>query len=209
MDLLKEVCVDTPEQALRAQAQGAQRIELCARLDLDGLTPDPDFIRFALTNLEIPVHVMIRPRGGDFVYSPEEVVQMREAILLCKRAGAPGVVFGALRPDGSLNLALILELALLAKPMNVVIHKAIDQTPDPVEALGQLLDLGVVDKVLTSGGAPTARDGAQTLQEMLNLAAGRLEIIVAGKVTNENLEDLHQVFGAREYHGRRIVGEVA
>ena len=133
---------------------------------------------------------------------------MEEAILLCKRLGAPGVVFGALRPDGSLDLPLIRELALLAKPMNVVIHKAIDQTPDPVEALGQLLELGVVDKILTSGGAPTAREGADTLQQMLNLAADRLEIIVAGKVTNENLEDLHGLFGAREYHGRRIVGEV-
>ncbi len=208
MDVLKEVCVDTPAQALRAQTQGAQRIELCARLDLDGLTPDPDFIRFALQNLNIPVHVMIRPRGGDFVYSPQEAQQMREAILLCKRLGAPGVVFGALRPDGSLDLPLIRELALLAKPMKVVIHKAIDQTPDPVQALEQLLDLGAVDKVLTSGGAPTAREGAPVLQEMLGMAAGQLEIIVAGKVTNENLENLHQVFGAREYHGRRIVGDV-
>lgn len=201
-----EVCVDTMAQALAAERQGAQRIELCARLDLDGLTPDRDFIQQALRDLSIPIHVMIRPRGGNFVYTAEEVEQMKADILFCKAAGAPGVVFGALRPDGSLDLPLIRELAELASPMNVVIHKAIDQTPDPVSALKELLTLDPVNYVLTSGGAPTALEGTDKLKQMTALAGNAITIIAAGKITKDNLTHIRQVIGAKDYHGRLIVG---
>lgn len=208
MAYLKEVCVDTREQALRAQAQGAQRIELCAQLELDGLTPDEEFIRFAQESLHIPTHVMIRPRGGDFVYTDSELQQMRDSIAHCKAVGIPGVVFGVLHPDNTLNIEVIAELTRLAKPMRVVIHKAIDRTPDPVVALQQLLKLDGIDSVLTSGGAPTALEGAETLKQMIALAGDRLHIMVAGKVTDQNLEQMDQLFHAREYHGKRLVGAI-
>lgn len=206
MAYLKEVCVDTREQALRAQAQGADRIELCARLDLDGLTPDAGFIRFALDSLQIPVHVMIRPRGGDFVYTQEELRQMREEIAYCKAQGVPGVVFGVLKPDHTLDIPAIAELTRLASPMKVVVHKAIDRTPDPVEALQALLEIEGIHSVLTSGGAATALEGAEVLKKMLALAGDQIQVMVAGKVSVENLAQVHELFHAREYHGRLLVG---
>lgn len=209
MEYLLEACVDDEIQALNAQRQGANRIELCARLDLDGLTPDEEFIRFALKELHIPVHVMIRPRGGDFVYSEAELEAMRESIAFCKAAGAPGVVFGVLNSDNTLNMPAIEELAALARPMKVVIHKAIDRTPDPVAALEQLLQAGAADYVLTSGGAPTAKEGAAVLRRMVELGGGRITIIAAGKVTRENLDEMRTLLGAREFHGRLIVGPLS
>ena len=206
MAYIKEVCVDTQGQALRAQAQGADRIELCARLDLDGLTPDAAFIRFALDSLRIPVHVMIRPRGGDFVYTEAELRQMREEIAYCKAQGVPGVVFGVLRPDHTLDIPAITELTRLAHPMKVVVHKAIDRTPDPVEALRALLEIGGIHSVLTSGGAATALEGAEVLQQMLAIAGDRIQVMVAGKVTRENLAQVDALFHAREYHGRLLAG---
>ena len=206
MAYLKEVCVDTREQALRAQAQGADRIELCARLDLDGLTPDTGFIRFALDSLRIPVHVLIRPRGGDFVYTDEEIRQMRKEIDYCKAQGVPGVVFGVLRPDHTLDIPAIAQLTRLASPMKVVIHKAIDRTPDPVEALRSLLGIEGIHSVLTSGGAATALEGAEVLKKMLALASDRIQVMVAGKVTRENLAQVDAQLHAREYHGRLLAG---
>jgi copper homeostasis protein len=209
MDYMIEVCVDNETQALRAQAQGAGRIELCARLDLDGLTPDPDFIRFACADLRIPVHVMIRPRGGDFVYSPEELEVMRQEIVFCKNAGVPGVVFGVLREDRQLDLPVISELAALARPMKVVIHKAIDLTPDPVAAVMALRSAGAADYVLSSGGAPTAEQGADILRRMIVAGGEEVTVIAAGKITQDNLQEMQERIGAKEYHGRLIVGSLS
>ncbi len=202
-----EVCVDTLEAALQAQANGATRIELCGRLDLDGLTPDEDFIQQALAELAIPIHVMIRPRGGDFVYTAEEFAQMEREIAYCKAQGVPGVVLGALKPNGELDLENILKLAALAKPeMLVVVHKCIDYTPDPAAAFEQLLaHHELIDYVLTSGGKPTAREGMPVLQQMVKMSEGRIKVMAAGKITKENLEELGKEIGAPAYHGRLIV----
>lgn len=202
-----EVCVDTLPAALEAQARGASRIELCGRLDLDGITPDEDFIQEALTQLAIPIHVMIRPRGGDFVYTPEELVQMEKAIAYCKVNGVPGIVLGALTPDSELDLDSILKLAALAKPeMLVVVHKCIDYTPDPLAAFAQLLPHHhLIDYVLTSGGKATAREGLAVLQQMLALGEGKIRVMAAGKITRDNLPALASELGAPAYHGRLIV----
>lgn len=202
-----EVCVDNLEAALQAQANGATRIELCGRLDLDGITPDDDFIQAALQELNIPIHVMIRPRGGDFVYSTEEVVEMEKAIAYCKAHKVPGVVLGALTPDHQLDLETIVKLAKLAKPeMLVVVHKCIDYTPDPLAAFAQLLEHHQwIDYVLTSGGKPTAREGLSVLQQMVVLSQGRIKVMAAGKITKENVEELVGAIGAPAYHGRLIV----
>lgn len=209
MQHLIEVCVDSEAQALRAQAQGAGRIELCARLDLDGLTPEPDFIRFALSKLHIPVHIMIRPRGGNFVYSSEELALMRKEILFCKHAGAPGVVFGVLRENGTLDLPVITGLTDLARPMKVVIHKAIDLTPDPVAAVTALRIARAADYVLSSGGAPTAKEGAEVLRRMIAAGGDSITVIAAGKITRDNLQEIQEAIGAKEYHGRLIAGPLS
>jgi copper homeostasis protein len=203
-----EVCVDTLDQALNAERQGATRIELCSRLDLDGLTPGQDLILDALSKLNIPIHVMIRPRAGDFTYNPEEIGQMESEILFCKNKGVPGVVFGVLTPEGALDLPLISHLAHLAKPMNVVIHKAIDQTANPLEEFKKLVNLDLIDFVLTSGGYPTAAAGLSVLKDMIKAAKGKPRVIVAGKVTQDDLADLHQKIQAKDYHGRLIVGRL-
>lgn len=202
-----EVCVDTLEAALQAQANGATRIELCGRLDLDGLTPDDDFIQKALQELQIPFHAMIRPRGGDFVYTAEELAQMESSIAYCKAQKVPGVVLGALKPDHQLDLETIVKLAKLAKPeMLVVVHKCIDYTPDPLAAFEQLLEHHEwIDYVLTSGGKPTAREGLPVLRKMVELSQGRIKVMAAGKITKENVVELAEEIGAPAYHGRLIV----
>ncbi len=206
MELILEACVDDEAQAIRAQAQGAGRIELCSRLDLDGLTPSHAFIRFALSALDIPVHVMIRPRGGDFVYSAEELEAMCEGIAFCKAAGAPGVVLGVLTPEHQLDIPTISRLAALARPMKVVVHKAIDLTPDPVAAVAALRAAKAADYVLSSGGAATAKAGASTLRQMIAAGGESVTVIAAGKITEMNLGEIHELIGAKEYHGRLIVG---
>lgn len=207
MALEIEVCVDTLEAALVAEANGATRIELCGRLDLDGTTPDEAFIQAALTQLQIPIHVMIRPRGGDFVYSAAEFTEMEQAIDRCKALGVPGVVLGALTEAGTLDLGPILALAARAKPeMLVVVHKCIDFTPDPAAAFDQLLEHDdLIDYVLTSGGKATAKEGLPVLQYMIEQGRDRIKVMAAGKITKDNLAELSSALGAPAYHGRLIV----
>jgi len=205
---LKEACVETLDQALAAEAKGADRLELCAYLAFDGLTPAPDLIKKVIEQVKIPVRVMIRPRNGDFKYNEDELKHMKNGIAFCKKQGAEGVVFGALTQDNELNLEAIKELTKAAKPLKVVIHKAIDATSQPLEALEQLLEINGIDTVLTSGGRSNAFDGTETLKAMLKRAGDKLEIMPAGKITQFNLQELHAQLGAKFYHGSRIVGEL-
>ena len=205
---LKEACVETLDQALAAEAKGADRLELCAYLAFDGLTPAPDLIKKVIEQVKIPVRVMIRPRNGDFKYNEDELNHMQNGIAFCKKQGVEGVVFGALNPDNTLNVEAIEQLTKAAKPLKVVIHKAIDATPQPLEALEQLLEINGIDTVLTSGGRSNAFDGTETLKAMLKRAGDKLEIMPAGKITQFNLQELHAQLGAKFYHGSRIVGEL-
>lgn len=204
---LKEACVETFHQAITAEQKGADRIELCARLDLDGTTPSREHIE-AAKETGIPVRVMIRPRGGDFIYSRDELGEMLDSINLCKELGVEGVVFGIQRKDRSLDYEQIENLARAALPLKVVIHKAIDETPDPVDAVRKLKKIKGVSAILTSGGKKTALEGKEVLKQMLNASGGQVEIVVAGKVTNGNIDDLHNLIGADAYHGKKIVGDI-
>ena len=197
--------MENVDQAIRAQELGADRIELCDRLDLDGITPSDETIDRVLESVQIPVKVMIRPRGGDFVYNSREVEMMIEKIQYCKAKKVPGVVFGVLDEKGGLDLESISLLAKEAAPMEVTIHKAIDLTIDPVEAVRELRSLNNIDSILTSGKAPTADEGKEVIKAMIEAAEDRLEVIVAGRVKHNNLEDLHKKIHAREYHGRNIM----
>jgi copper homeostasis protein len=159
--MLLEACVETYNEALKAQQQGAHRIELCSRLDLDGLTPSPEMIRNVYNTLKIPVMVMIRPRGGDFVYSQDEIKRMQEEILMVKSSGASGIVFGLLTTDSQIDTVNCHLLAAAAYPLPVTFHKAIDLLDDPAEGVRQLKKVPGINRILTSGGKPTAKEGAE------------------------------------------------
>lgn len=204
---IREACVDSIEQALLAEKKGADRIELCADLQYDGLTPSENVISEAKKRLKIPIRVMIRPRPGDFVYSEKELLRMEEAIAFCRKTGVDGVVLGILKNDNTLDLDLISKLANRAFPLKVVVHKAIDDTPDPVKALAELKGLGGITTVLSSGGAQTAFRGREVLKEMIR-TSGNIEVMPAGKITVGNVYELHRFLGAGAYHGKRIVGSL-
>jgi copper homeostasis protein len=204
--LILEACVESFAQAKSAQKKGAHQIELCDRLDLGGTTPPYALIRRAKAELHINTKVMIRPRGGDFHYSLEEFEQMKTDIQFCKSIHIYGVVFGILTREQALDIQRIKILADLAAPMQVTIHRAIDETPDPLAAVRQLRHLANVHCILSSGQADTARAGAGTLRKMAETAAPKLTIIPAGKITAENLRELHKLVGSTTYHGTKIVG---
>ena len=202
---LLEACVETLEQALLAQRNGAHRIELCADLAVGGLTPSKELILAARAQLDIPVMVIIRPVAGGFAYSESELEAMKQAIEFCKTAGVAGVVLGVLTPENEVDVERTKALAALARPLLVTFHKAIDETPDPVRATKILMRVPGIQRILSSGGAATALEGKEVLKQMIAVSEGILEILVAGKVTTGNLEKLQQEIGAREYHGRRLV----
>ena len=203
--MILEACVETFEQCREAQKRGADRIELCADLAQDGLTPSRELIKRAVEQLDIPIRAMIRPRPGDFVYSQGEIEEMKIAIDFCKSVGAEGVVFGACTKAKTLDLIIIAELAKHAFPLKVTVHKAIDTCHDPVEELKHLKELGTIDAVLTSGKELTAIGGKERLKAMVIMAEDQIEVIACGKVTHENLTIVHELIGAKAYHGKRIV----
>lgn len=199
MNLLFEVCAGSLSSALNAQAGGAHRIELCDNLSEGGTTPSPGIIRQAVKMLKIPVFVLIRPRAGDFLYSGAEFDAMKEDILFCKEHRAKGVVLGILNPDGSVDMKRNDELVRLADPMQVTFHRAFDRTPDPIQAMEDIIKLGI-QRVLTSGQAVNAPDGAQLIGELIKQAAGRIIIMPGGGINEENIVKLEKTTKAVEFH---------
>lgn len=203
-NFIKEACVESLDEAIRAEQMGADRIELCADLDVEGLTPSRELILSVKSHLNIPIRVMNRPRSGDFVYNNAEIKQMASDITFCKEAGVDGVVLGILKEDKTIDIDAVEKLAEIGKPMKFVFHKAIDETPAILEAVKSLRDSGVVNGILTSGGENTAAEGMPQLKKIIALA-GDMEVICAGKITSKNLEEIHQKIRAKAYHGRKIV----
>ena len=152
MQIIKEVCVDSLEDAIKAEKNGANRIELCGRLDLDGLTPSRDLISNAFSILKIPIRVMIRPKHPSFEYSEEEINTMIDDIKFCKSLGVDGVVFGCLDENSNFQMDQINRLSIIAKPLNVIIHKAIDYTNSVLDSLSLISKNSNINGVLTSGG---------------------------------------------------------
>jgi copper homeostasis protein len=199
--VLVEACVDTPESALAAQAGGAGRVELCANLVEGGTTPSAGMIAVTRERLSVPLFVIVRPRGGDFLYSSDEVDVMRRDIAVAASLGAAGVVLGALTADGEVDMATTRQLLEDARPMQVTFHRAFDATRDPMEALGALLALGV-DRVLTSGGAPSALAGVRTIARLVERAGDRLVVLAGGGITEENAGEVVRETGVSEIHVR-------
>ena len=205
MKLIKESCVETYDEAINAENRGADRIELCSRLDLDGLTPSKELVKTLVNDLTIPIKVMVRPRSGDFCYNDEEIMQMHNDILDFKTLGVFGVVFGVLKHDKSVNINIVNDLVSTSNGMDITFHKAIDDSIDLLDAYKNLLSHTKITSVLTSGGAKSAILGYKTLRKMLNIKSERCRIIVAGSITHENLPEVHNLIGGFEYHGRRII----
>jgi len=207
--MIKEACVETFEEALLAEKKGATRIELCSDLLNDGLTPSFELMQKTCSTLKIPVMVMIRPRAGNFVYAEEEISQMKSEIDLAKEAGASGVVFGLLTSDNKIDKTNTKILAEYAHPLPVTFHKAIDEMENPVEGVSVLKEISGIKRILTSGGKPTALEGQKIIRKMVEVAGVQITILVAGKVLNTNVEEIQKLTGAKELHGRRIVGELS
>lgn len=202
--MIKEACIENFTDAFAAQQAGANRVELCENLQVGGTTPSYGTIKTCVEKLQIPSFVMIRPRGGDFVYSADELEIMKADIEVCKQLHVPAVVFGLLTNDGLIDEANTFELIELARPMQVTFHKAFDELKDPLAGLEILIKLGV-DRILTSGTKPTATEGKELLNQLIEKANGRLTIVAAGKVTKENLPQLSKTIHTTEFHGKKIV----
>lgn len=202
--MIKEACVESLIDALEAEKRGANRIELCDNLSQGGTTPSYGTIKIALSTLKIPVFPIIRPRGGDFCYTPAEIEVIKEDIKVCKSLGAKGVVLGILTADKKIDFKTLAEFMELAKPMEVTFHKAIDELEDPTLVIDDLINLGV-KRILSSGTKPTALEGKDMLNKMIEKVGDRLTIVVAGKVTKENLPEISSLIPSKEYHGKIIV----
>lgn len=196
---LLEVCCGSLESAQNALAGGADRIELCAALDEGGITPGYGLMQAVAKMQGIKKHVLIRPRGGDFLYSEEEVQMMLEDIALARRLKMDGVVIGALLPNGDIDIDTTRRLAAAAKGLSITFHRAFDLCRNRATALEQLIEMGI-SRVLTSGGASTAWEGRSELHTLVKQAAGRIGILPGSGVTPENAADILRATGAREIH---------
>jgi copper homeostasis protein len=203
--VLVEACVDSIESALAAADGGAQRMELCANLVEGGTTPSAGTLAECRRRLDIPICVLVRPRGGDFLYSAPEFAVMLEDIRRVKEAGAAGVVIGVLRSDGTLDASRTSQLIAAARPLQVTFHRAFDVCRDVAEALEALIALGV-ERVLTSGQAATAPQGMATIARLVRQAAGRIGILPGGGITPENVVALVRATAVSEVH---LTGAVA
>jgi copper homeostasis protein len=194
-----EACVNSVESAIEAEIGGADRVELCDNLHDGGTTPSIGAIKAARQRLEIDLNVIIRPRGGDFLYSDLELEIMKADVEAARVAGADGVVFGILHADGSVNVEQSQQLVKLAGPMSTTFHRAFDMCADPFAALEALASLGI-DRVLTSGQRPSAIEGAGLLGKLVGAARGRIIVMPGVGIDAANIAELIGLTGAREYH---------
>lgn len=196
---LIELCVEGIDGFLAAQAAGADRVELCASLMEGGLTPSLATIRAAVKAARIPVHVIIRPRGGDFLYSDAEFDTMRADIEALRSEGVAGVVIGCLTPEGRIDEVRTKALVAAARPMSVTCHRAFDMTEDAGEALEALIRCGV-DRVLTSGQRDTALEGIAILRQSVEQAGDRIVVMGCGALDAHNIAAVRDATGLRELH---------
>ncbi len=197
--MLIEACVNSAISAIEAQKGGANRVELCENLHDGGTTPSTGAIALARKKITIDLFVMIRPRGGDFLYSDNEFEIMKEDVLVAKALGADGVVFGILHPDGTIDKARMTTLIELAHPMRITCHRAFDMTANPFNALEDLINLGV-ERILTSGQKPTAMEGSILIMKLIEQSNGRIIIMPGSGVKEHNVVELIKTTGAKEVH---------
>ena len=198
-----ELCATSLEAALAAESAGADRVELCSELRVGGLTPSLELIAVTAETLSIPVHVLIRPRDGDFVFTKDEFGQMQRQIKQARDAGARGVVLGILLPDGRVDVERSRALVELARPMEVTFNRAFDLTPDLSEALEAVIQTGV-ECLLTSGGAADVLTGAESIARLSQQANTRIQIIAGGGLQLADIAEVLRRTGGLSLHGSLI-----
>lgn len=194
-----EICIDSLQSALAAEKGGANRIELCDNLIAGGTTPSLGMIELARKHLTIDINVMIRPRSGDFCYSSLELEVMKRDIEIAKKSGANGIVVGALRPNGEIDINIMKELIELARPLDVTFHRAFDMTKDPFESLDILIDLGL-KRILTSGGENKAIDGINLIKKLVDKADDKIIIMPGAGINEGNVREIIAYTGVKEVH---------
>ena len=195
--MIIEVCAESYEYAVKAEKAGADRIELCKDLHLDGLTPDYESAKRTIDTLNIPVFILIRPREGDFIYSDEEFELMKDDIIKFKEIGCKGIVSGVLNDDNSIDIERTKDLIELSRPLEFTFHRAFDVVNNPLIEIENLIEMGV-DRVLTSGQKKKAIDGLVLLKQLNNISNNRLVIMPGSGISKNNLKDF-ELFN--EIHG--------
>ncbi len=196
---LLEIAVDTLQAAVAAERGGADRLELCGDLSVGGVTPDAALLHVVREQIQIPVFVMIRPRAGDFVYSVAEFEEMKASVERAKIAGADGLVLGILKPDKFVDIRRTGELVSLAKPLPVTFHRAFDESANLSQALLDVGETGAT-RILTSGGAASALEGAENIASLVDAAVERITIIPGAGINADNVLQVAAATRAREFH---------
>lgn len=194
-----EICLESPDSVIAADRGGAQRVELCANLLEGGTTPSAGTILAARESAKIAINVMIRPRGGDFLYTDAEFVSMQHDIRIAKEMGANGIVLGLLLPDGTVDIERTRKLVKLAHPLPVTFHRAIDVSRSLLEALEAIIATGAA-RVLTSGGESSVMDGAAMVAKMIEAAKGRIIVMPGCGIQLDNVLSVLETTGAQEVH---------
>ncbi len=204
-----ECCLESLNEAISAEKKGANQIELCRNLIDDGLTPDYKLVRTVIDSVLIPVKIMVRPRKGNFIYSDEEMVQIKDQISTFKSIGVTQIVFGALNKHRVVDIDHTKRAIEWSYPMQITFHKAIDYSNNFFDDIESLINLGGIDSILTSGKASTAKAGSSILREAIKNYGEDIKIISAGKITDKNLNNIHKLINGKYYHGKNILGNLS
>jgi copper homeostasis protein len=198
-EIIVEVCVDSLESAIAAERGGAKRVELCSSLLEGGVTPSAGLIATTRQKISIGLHVMIRPRAGDFCYTADEFEVMRRDVLMAKQLGADGVVFGILDEDANVDIERTRAMVDLARPLNTTYHRAFDMSADLLSSLELVVETGI-DRILTSGAATSAIEGTATLRNLVEAASARVIIMACGGIDQQNVRSVLEKTLVREIH---------
>lgn len=197
--MILEVCANSYESAINAEKGGAHRIELCENLSVGGLTPNFDLAKKVISELNIPVFILIRPRKGDFNYSHEEFEQIKKDIILSKKIGCKGIVSGILTKDKKLDINKTKELIKLSRPLEFTFHRAFDEVLNPINVLHQLIKLRA-DRILTSGQKKTAIDGIELIKKLINISNNTIKIMPGSGINSTNILEINKL-NINEIHG--------
>jgi len=198
--MLLEVCVDTLEAAIAAEQGGAHRLEVCGNLNKGGTTPSEKLIQEVKKYTELPIMMMIRPKGGNFVYTKDEILEMKKSINLGKKYGVQGFVFGMLKDDNSIDISQTKEINALCEGYEATFHRAFDECNNPIKALERLMEIGI-NRILTSGQKPTAEKGKYLIRQLVTLAGNKLIILPGSGVNSSNAKQIVDFTDAIEIHG--------
>ena len=204
-----ECCVESLDQAIKAEKEGADQIELCKNLKDDGLTPDIDIVSNTLSKVSVPIKIMVRPRKGNFIYSESEIIQIKNQIMNLKVMGVEEIVFGALNQNNNIDFEQVKRVVDWSYPMKITFHKAIDQSSNFFDDIESLIKIDRIKSILTSGKSSSAKIGASTIKKAVKNYQSSINVIAAGKITNKNLDSIHKLINGKYYHGKNILGKLS